>query len=96
MADELERVVRWYRAQCNGDWEHQNGIKLITLDNPGWSLDVNLTDTSAAGKALRKTTVERKQDDWIFYEAEATLFRGRCGPGNLAELLTVFLEFVEP
>ncbi|GHB54781.1 hypothetical protein GCM10010331_48120 [Streptomyces xanthochromogenes] len=32
----LDRLQSWYSAQCNGDWEHEWGIKIDTLDNPGW------------------------------------------------------------
>lgn len=33
--DVLERLERWYAAQCNGDWEHTYGVKIGYLDNPG-------------------------------------------------------------
>jgi hypothetical protein len=95
MTMELERVVEWYRVQCNGDWEHQNGVKLDTLDNPGWSLNVHLTDTDVAATLLPWTTIERSETDWLFYEVKDDLFRGRCGVGNLVEMLGVFLKFVE-
>jgi hypothetical protein len=35
----------WYAAHCNGDWEHQNGIEIGTLDNPGGTFQVDLQDT---------------------------------------------------
>lgn len=95
MDNQIERLVEWYRRQCNGDWEHLNGVKLVTIDNPGWSLDVNLVETSVAERTALPTMVERTDDDWIFYEAKEGLFRGRCGPGNLTELLALFLRFVE-
>ncbi|MFN9911239.1 MAG: Imm53 family immunity protein, partial [Pirellulaceae bacterium] len=44
--NELEDIEAWYRAQCDGDWEHSWGVKIGTLDNPGWSLEVNLVGTS--------------------------------------------------
>ena len=34
----LDWLMNWYSAQCDEDWEHQYGVKLETLDNPGWSL----------------------------------------------------------
>jgi hypothetical protein len=43
--DDLIWLTRWYASQCNGRWEHQNGIELDTLDNPGWMLRVNLEET---------------------------------------------------
>ena len=95
MAKEIERLVRWYRDRCNGDWEHQNGVKLVTIDNPGWSLDVNLIETSIAGKTAAAVSVTRSSEDWIFYELKEDLFRGRCGPGNLTEMLAIFLRLAE-
>jgi len=38
--DLLEQVEDWYSSQCNGDWEHQYGISIDTLDNPGWSRSI--------------------------------------------------------
>jgi hypothetical protein len=43
--DELKKLQRWYRDQCNGDWEHQRGVKIETLDNPGWLVKVDLLGT---------------------------------------------------
>lgn len=46
--DTLQELQRWYRSQCNGDWEHSYGVKIDTLDNPGWSVTVELADTADA------------------------------------------------
>jgi hypothetical protein len=35
VADALDFLHRWYAAQCDGDWEHEFGIRLTTPDNPG-------------------------------------------------------------
>jgi hypothetical protein len=48
----LQELQKWYRSQCNGNWEHAWGIKIGTLDNPGWSLLINLADTDLANKAF--------------------------------------------
>jgi hypothetical protein len=95
MSGELERLTKWYRSHCDGDWEHQSRVKLGTIDNPGWSLDVNLVDTATCGKVVPHTSVDRTDTDWLFYEVKDDLFRGRCGAGNLAEMLDVFLNLVE-
>jgi len=42
----IEQIQAWYAAQCNGDWEHQYGISIDTLDNPGWCVTIDLTRTS--------------------------------------------------
>jgi hypothetical protein len=95
MTMELERFVEWFRDQCDGDWEHGHAIRLVTLDNPGWSLDVSLEGTSISGKTAPPTMVERTEHDWVFYETKNDFFRGRCGPGNLVEMLGLFLQFAE-
>ena len=45
----LSRLEAWYMRQCNDDWEHQYGVKIDTLDNPGWSVTVDLIDTNLDG-----------------------------------------------
>jgi len=52
----LAELQRWYESQCNEDWEHQYGVKIDTLDNPGWSVIIDLDDTDLEGKPFQ--TVE--------------------------------------
>lgn len=91
----IESLMAWYRSQCNGDWEHQHGVRLETLDNPGWSLDVDLAETEHAGKSLQQKMTQRSEDDWIFVEVKDDLFRARGGPRNLLELFELFVAFLE-
>ncbi|MFE4959105.1 Imm53 family immunity protein [Streptomyces sp. NPDC056653] len=36
---DAEPLLDWlqnrYAQQCDGDWEHEWGVKIATLDNPG-------------------------------------------------------------
>jgi hypothetical protein len=43
---EVARLAAWYYRQCNGEWEHQYGVDIGTLDNPGWTLTVDLAETT--------------------------------------------------
>lgn len=45
MKNPLQIIDDWFAQQCDGNWEHNFGIKLQTLDNPGWNLDVDLEIT---------------------------------------------------
>jgi Immunity protein 53 len=38
----LEIIDTWFKTLVNGDWEHHNGIKIETTDNPGWMITINL------------------------------------------------------
>lgn len=61
----LESLQTWYKAQCDGDWEHQNGLSIESLDNPGWLLTIDLKGTSLEGKLFEEIHIERNKDDWI-------------------------------
>lgn len=91
MPNSLNELQKWYLVQCNGDWEHQFGIVIETLDNPGWSVKIDLTDTSIERKPFTEIALERAEHDWIFCTVESKQFKGSCGPKNLIEMLTLFL-----
>ncbi len=40
-SDAIERLVRWYAERCDGEWEHHHGVKVESLDNPGWRLEID-------------------------------------------------------
>ena len=90
----LDFLAEWYRSQCDGDWEHQHGVHIGTIDNPGWSLDVDLVGTSLAEVTIAPKTIERTDENWMFVEVKDGKFRARGGPLNLTELASAFHEFV--
>jgi hypothetical protein len=94
-ADPLTALQQWYLAQCDGDWEHEYGVELTTLDNPGWALDVNLADSAFNVQDKERELVERSEHDWVAWGVEREKFAGACGPLNLSELIGIFLAFVE-
>jgi hypothetical protein len=91
--DELRNLEDWYQSQCNGDWEHQYGVRISNLDNPGWSLDVDLWDTPLADMTFAAREVERSESDWVHCRVEGAVFMGRGGVANLREMLQVFLDW---
>lgn len=93
--DVLSWLQRWYRSQCDGDWEHTYGVRVDTLDNPGWTLHVDLKDTELEYQPFAATQHERAQDDWIDCRVEALQFRGAGGAANLSELIVCFKRWAE-
>jgi len=91
MDDVLKALEGWYADHCDGDWEHQCGLRIDTLDNPGWSVDIDLAGTALAGRVLVGRLEERSEDDWVVCSVESDVFRGRGGPRNLREILNRFL-----
>lgn len=90
----IEWLMAWYDSRCDGDWEHQYGVHIRTLDNPGWALDIDLAETPYADCILSGDLIQRSEQDWLFIEAKDAKFRARGGPKNLAEMIDHFAEFV--
>ncbi|MFY9619125.1 MAG: immunity 53 family protein [Pyrinomonadaceae bacterium] len=95
----IDWIQQWYAQECNGDWEHQYGIKVDTLDNPGWKVCIDLTDTELENTAFTPVEIHRNDHDWVVCRLEEKMgekqFWGYGGPRNLIELFTVFRSWVE-
>ena len=103
--DELAWIQNWYGEQCNGDWEYCYGITIENLDNPGWKVDIPLTDTDLEEKSFQPVDVKRSEQDWmkcwtemgwetggkeLGHPPNVLYFRAFCGTHNLTEVLKVF------
>jgi hypothetical protein len=91
----LKWLQEWYAAQCDGDWEHQNGARITTLDNPGWRVSVSLVDTASAGALMQPYVIDLNDDDWVRCEVRDGRFEGRGDPSKLAFRLEMFRSLVE-
>jgi hypothetical protein len=91
----LEKLQTWYSARCDGDWEHSQRVRISTIDNPGWALDINIEDTDAGSRPFIPVAVDRSGSDWYICRVEGTVFKARGGANNLVDLLSIFLEWVE-
>ncbi|MFK0238901.1 Imm53 family immunity protein [Streptomyces vinaceus] len=61
-----------------------------TLDNPGWTVEIDLEETDLEGREYPRQDVNRNTQDWVrAWTAEKT-FHAACGPGNLGEALAIF------
>ena len=95
----LAKLQEWYFAQCNEDWEHSYGVTIGTLDNPGWILTVDLTDTSLNGRAFPELkygldeAADESGDEWIHCQVKDDKFVAAGGPAKLQELIDVFVAW---
>jgi hypothetical protein len=93
--DLLAWLQSWYDSQCDEDWEHQYGVKIDTLDNPGWRVAIDLEGTELDGVPFEKVTVERSEADWWHCWVTENKFEGAGGVFNLVSILKVFRSFAE-
>jgi hypothetical protein len=94
MGTVMLKLQEWYQAQCNGDWEHSFGVKIDTLDNPGWVVSIDLKETSWEWTVNPLKRRENSDADWMQYEFADAKFTGAGGIGNLAEIVEAFFEVI--
>ena len=85
----------WYAQQSDGEWEHEWGISIETLDNPGWSVKIELTGTALANRSVEPAEVHRSEHDRLSAPLNKHAFEASCGPLNLGEVLHVFRLWAE-
>ncbi|MBU1112456.1 MAG: immunity 53 family protein [Candidatus Omnitrophica bacterium] len=97
--EELKKLQKWYEDQCNGDWEHQYGVSINTLDNPGWTVMIDLNDTPLNNKQF-ETVAEGvgeksipESNNWIECKIENNQFVGVGGPDKLERIIEIFLNW---
>lgn len=93
--DEIQWLQRWYRSQCDDEWEHAYGIKIDTLDNPGWSVAIDIKGTTVENRPFQAVKIERTETDWIHCRVDKSRWKGFGGPNNLIEIVSVFRNWVE-
>lgn len=90
----LKWLTDWYKSNCDGDWEHSYGIRIDTLDNPGWFINIDLIDTKQDGKMI-SIKVENTDDDWYSIKSDGSVFEAYGDFSKLPLLVLKFKEFVE-
>lgn len=104
--DLLEWLQRWYQAQCDGDWEHECGIRIESLDNPGWLIKADLRGMDPAKRPADRVLVALGEspctengkmggDVWMMCEIKSGQFVGAGDPTQLQTILAQFRKLVE-
>jgi len=57
-------LQNWFKAQCNGEWEHKLGVEIETCDNPGWIVNIDLKDTSLESRKF-EVIAKNVSQKWI-------------------------------
>lgn len=83
-----KRISTWFKSQCNGDWEHGNGITIESLDNPGWVAVIDLDGTNHENLKIRGSEGD------IEWEACNRELIGTCGAESLEEMLAKLADLL--
>jgi hypothetical protein len=107
-ANLLTWLQEWYFAQCGDEntvaetvadepyqWAH--GIKIDTLDNPGWTIKIDLANTLLHTKPFNKVEVDNDDpddgNDWYMCHVEDKVFYAHCGPLHLTTVIGIFKDW---
>jgi len=71
--------------------EHQFGVSIGTLDNPGWTVSIDLHGTDLENHTFQTIEDLSPGQDWVKCWVEGAKFNGAGGPQKLEENLTTFL-----
>jgi len=93
--DTLTWLSEWYSTQCYEAWAEEFGVSIDTLDNPGWSIKIDLEGTELEDRYFENLKIERSDNDWLFCAVKSKKFKAHCGPKNLNEALLVFRQWAE-
>jgi hypothetical protein len=90
----LQWLAQWYSDQCDGEWEHSYGVKIDTLDNPGWDVSIDLP-RAMFGRKDQVVVDERDAKEWVFCIIEGNTYKAAGSPASLSRLLEIFRSLVE-
>lgn len=88
-------ISNWFSNQCDGDWEHENQIKIYTVSNPGWFVEIELSDTDFEDLELEGGSVDNSESDRFFYKVSGGKFTGSGDLSKLEHLLSKFRTVIE-
>ena len=97
--DILDDLQKWYISNCNGEWEHQQGVSIESCDNPGWWVKIDLTGTELLNKpfepVVRGDVIGNldPQPPWLHCYIEGDKWNGSGDATTLAEILRIFLKW---
>ncbi|MDW4896915.1 MULTISPECIES: Imm53 family immunity protein [Streptomyces] len=88
-------LQRWYAAHCDGEWEHECGIRMATTDNPGWHVGVDVSGTELEGVRHPRERRELPGGGWVIAWSDGEVFQAACAPGSLGEVDALFERWAE-
>lgn len=91
----LEWLGEWYQRNCDGGWEHSYGIKIETLDNPGWHVSIDLKETDYYNLQIDKLNQDNGDNDWITCSITDGVFKGFGDNLKLDKIIQIFRNKVE-
>lgn len=91
----IELLYQWYIQQCNGHWEHDYGIMIQTIDNPGWQIKIDLHHTNMEDLTIPWNLITEDDMNWYGYKIDDKQFLGAGDPTKLEKIIDCFLNLLK-
>lgn len=90
----LAKLASWYSSNCDGEWEHEFGIIIETLDNPGWSIKIDFAGTNHHADDVPWSLNEHSDLDWFGFKIEDGTYSASGDPSKLEFLIYQFFKLM--
>ena len=92
--------MKWYEAQCDGEWEHMFGITICSDENASWHVDIDLNETNWEFSDLQPILFGNRNQNWmeikkIQNKSGYNKFIGNGDSEKLLKILRKFYEFIQ-
>ena len=91
--DSSEKLQTILSHFINGQWEHEDGIVIENLDNPGWMVRISLFGTFLQGHNFTATEKELSERNWYVCRVKNGYFEAAGGVNNLGDIIDVFYNW---
>ena len=91
----LRELQDWYAAQCDEWWEHEFGVSITTMDNPGWSVEIDLDGTLLETRQFETIERDEESKNWLVCKVQNCKFIAYGGPSQLQEMIEIFLAWAK-
>ena len=99
MDDLLRALQDWYARQCDDEWEHSYGVKIESLDNPGWLMKIDLVGTDLQDRLFDPVVDQvdasgfQQADRWLHCYIKDGVWLGAGDETKLHVILKTFLDW---
>jgi len=93
--DILAWIEDWYSFHCDRDWEQEYGCSIRTVENGGWSVQIDLSETLLEDTEIAWQLVKKSENDWYGLAIKDSVFTASGDLRKLSFLLHSFKALVE-
>jgi Immunity protein 53 len=97
----LSELAHWYTRHCDGEREHHHGISIVTTDNPGWWVKIDLAGTELADRSFPPLREGVDAGDfpiarrWLCCRVQDTKWHGAGDDSRLEQIIGHFLDWAD-